>query len=186
MKRILIIAGIVVVAVAVATPFARVGGGSSAEAHRPSARGVFSNPAGDPDPVGVAKLTEEDGSVLVRVAVHGLAPGFHGFHVHAAGVCEAPFTTAGGHFNPNAASHPNHAADMPVLLVNADGTGEARFKTDRFDIADLFDADGSALIIHGGPDNYANVPARYGTPDATTLATGDAGARVACAVLKGD
>ena len=186
MKRVLIIAGVVAVTMAAAMLFTRAGGGSSAEAHRPSASGVFYNAAGDPDPVGVAKLTEEDGSVLVRVAVHGLAPGFHGFHVHAAGVCKAPFTTAGGHFNPNAASHPNHAADMPVLLVNADGTGEARFKTDRFDIADLFDTNGSALIIHAGPDNYANIPARYGTPDASTLLTGDSGSRAACAVLEGD
>jgi Cu-Zn family superoxide dismutase len=81
---------------------------------------------------------------------------------------------------------------MPVLLVNADGTGEARFKTDRYDVADLFDADGSALIIHANPDNYANIPARYLAPpatitavDAATLGTGDAGGRIACGVVEG-
>ena len=50
---------------------------------------------------------------------------------------------------------------------------------------DLFDADGSAVIVHAGPDNYANIPTRYTgpVPDATTLATGDAGGRVACGVV---
>jgi Cu-Zn family superoxide dismutase len=137
--------------------------------------------------VGVAKLTEEDGEVLVKVTTQGLTQGFHGFHVHAVGVCEAPFTSAGGHFNLPGNTHPAHSGDMPVLLINVDGTGEARFKTDRFGIEDLFDADGSALIIHAGPDNYANIPTRYSAtgPDATTLATGDAGGRVACGVVLG-
>jgi len=72
-------------------------------------------------------------------------------------------------------------------LVNADGTGEARFKTDRYDVANLFDADGSAIIIHASPDNFANIPARYAPtgPDATTLGTGDAGGRFACGVVEG-
>ena len=58
-------------------------------------------------------------------------------------------------------------------------------KTDRFKVEDLFGADGSALIVHAGPENYANIPKdRYRPdPDATTLATGDAGGRVACGVI---
>jgi len=150
--------------------------------------------------VGVAKLNKEDGRVFVRVKVHDLPPGFHGFHVHETGTCTPPgFTSAGFHFDPSVPSgvgggtpHPNEAGDLPVLLVNADGTGEARFKTDRFAVADLFDADGSALIIHVSPDNYANIPARYrGSPpaatptavDQATLNTGDAGGRIACGVV---
>lgn len=133
--------------------------------------------------VGVVKLTENRGTVRVRVQVHGLAAGFHGFHVHDVGDCTPPFTSALGHFNPGAAGHPGHAADMPVLLVNADGTAEAQFASDRYRLADVI---GRALIVHAGPDNYANIPTRYaaGGPDATTLATGDAGARAACGVIK--
>ena len=161
------------------------GGAPVVEAGNGDARVRLHDAAGNP--VGVAKLTEEDGDVLVRVNAHGLTPGFHGFHVHATGVCAAPFTTAGGHFNAGTAGHPGHSGDMPVLLINADGTGEARFKTDRFAISDLFDADGSAIIVHAGVDNYANIPTRYsaGGPDATTLGTGDAGARAACGVVEG-
>ncbi len=133
--------------------------------------------------VGLVQLTRKGAGVRVRVEVNGLTPGFHGFHVHATGVCTAPFTSAGPHFNPGETGHPNHAADMPVLLVNADGTGEARFVSDRLRIADVV---GKALIVHAGPDNYANIPTRYSAtgPDATTLATGDAGGRAACGVIR--
>lgn len=68
-------------------------------------------------------------------------------------------------------------------MINADGTGETSFVSDRYGIADLFDADGNAFIIRANPDNYANVY-RYGTPDPTTLATGDAGGRIAYGLIQ--
>ena len=132
--------------------------------------------------VGVVRFTEHRGGVRVRVEVNGVAAGFHGFHVHAVGECIPPFTSAMGHLNPGGVGHAGHAGDMPVLLVNADGTGEARFVSDRVTLTDLV---GRAVIVHAGPDNYANIPTRYaaGGPDATTLATGDAGGRTACGVI---
>jgi Cu-Zn family superoxide dismutase len=139
--------------------------------------------------IGEAKFDQERDGVHVRIKVSGLTPGFHGFHIHTTGACTAPdFVSAGGHFNPGGQTHGAHAGDMPVLLVNADGVGEARFTTASFRVAELFDADGSALIIHGGADNYANIPTRYapGGPDTTTLNTGDAGGRVACGVIAQD
>lgn len=155
-----------------------------ARAHDLSARVKLYDAAGQR--VGMAWLTQQwDGKVGVQVCVHDLPPGFHGFHVHAVGACVPPFTSAKGHFDLDGHTHKDHAGDLPVLQVNADGTAEASFKTDRFEIGDLFDADGSALIIHANPDNYANIPTRYvAAPDATTLATGDAGARIACGVVK--
>ncbi len=166
-----------VVALGVMNAPARAGG--------PSAKAKLYDAAGQR--VGEVKFSQEDdGTVMVKVKVNGLSAGFHGFHVHTVGACAAPFTTAGGHFNPGGATHKDHAGDMPVLLVNADGNGEAQFKTDRFTVAALFDADGSAVIVHASPDNYANIPTRYvAAPDATTLATGDAGSRTACGVVEG-
>ena len=136
----------------------------------------------------VQMTTIGNGKILVRVQVRGLTPGFHGFHIHTTGTCTAPdFTSAGGHFNPGAVNHASHAGDQPVILVNDDGTGRGRFLTDRYALADLFDADGSALVVHAAADNYANIPTRYTAlgvaspgPDATTLLTGDAGARTLC------
>jgi Cu-Zn family superoxide dismutase len=139
----------------------------------------------DGNQVGKATLTQQGGdNVVVHVRVHGLPQGFHGFHVHAIGDCTPPFTSAGGHFDLDSHTHSNHSGDLPILLVDADGMANATFNTDRFTIADLFDADGSAIIIHANADNYANIPSRYGTPDATTLATGDAGGRIACGVIE--
>lgn len=140
--------------------------------------------------IGFVKLTKQGGKVIVRGEVGGLTAGFHGFHVHAVGQCTAPFTSAGGHYNPGGTGHGAHAGDMPSLLVLDDGTAEAQFATDNFAIDQLFDADGSAVIVHAAPDNFANIPTRYQSttegvfgPDSATLATGDAGARVACGVV---
>jgi superoxide dismutase, Cu-Zn family len=139
---------------------------------------------------GVVRLTTQGQSVIVRAEVEGLTPGFHGFHVHSVGECVAPFTSAGGHYNPGATGHGSHAGDMPSLLVLDDGTAQLQFATDNFTVAELFDADGTAIIVHALPDNFANIPARYqstteGTfgPDSATLATGDAGSRAACGVV---
>jgi len=134
--------------------------------------------------VGTLTLTQEADRVRVAVEVSNLPPGFHGFHIHAVGKCEPPFTSAGGHFNPTNQSHPNHAGDLPNLLVNADGKASAVLNTARFKVADIFDADGSALIIHADPDNHANIASRYRPdPDTATLSTGDAGGRIACGVI---
>lgn len=150
--------------------------------------------------VGLVTWNATDAGVSVEVKVAGLPPGFHGFHVHAVGECIAPFTSAGPHLNPSGADHPAHVADMPVLLVNADGTGEANFMTDRYTVNDLF---GAGVIVHAKPDNYANIPERYvapapspsaspaadaepamvSGPDAATLGTGDAGERIACGMI---
>jgi Cu-Zn family superoxide dismutase len=140
--------------------------------------------------IGFVKLSKQGGKVIVRGEVSGLTPGFHGFHVHGVGQCVAPFTSAGGHYNPGGTGHGAHAGDMPSLLVLADGTAQAQFASDRFAIDELFDADGSAIIVHAASDNFANIPTRYQSttegvfgPDSATLATGDAGARVACGVV---
>ena len=124
--------------------------------------------------------------VVVLARLRGLPPGFHGFHVHETGRCDGPsFASAGGHFDRAGATHPDHAGDMPVVDVNADGTAIAGFFTDRFSVRHLFDADGSAIVVHAAPDNYANIPTdRYDPdPDAITRATGDAGAPIACGIV---
>jgi Cu-Zn family superoxide dismutase len=148
----------------------------------------------DGSTVGKVWLRQARGHVLVTGLARGLTPGFHGFHIHAIGLCEAdaptgPFTTAGGHFAGGPLNHGDHVGDLPSLLVTAHGHAYASFVTDRFTLADLRDTDGSAVMVHAGRDNFANIPAdRYtsatgSVPDATTLLTGDSGARVACGVV---
>lgn len=150
----------------------------------------------DPEGTEVGDVTfeEEGGGVEVSVDVTGLPPGFHGFHVHAVGVCEpdsanpsdpsvtGDFLSAGGHVGVGDADHGKHPGDLPSLYVAESGTGSMKAVTDALSLADLTDDDGSAVVVHADRDNYANVPERYAAdgPDEVTLGTGDAGARIAC------
>jgi Cu-Zn family superoxide dismutase len=149
--------------------------------------------------VGTATFSDAEGGLRLSVQVKGLPPGFHGFHVHAVGVCEpasanpaAPsvtgdFLSAGGHIGAGAVDHGEHAGDLPTLYVNGSGAGSLTTVTDALTRADLTDADGSAVMIHAGRDNYDNIPERYapGGPDEVTRNTGDAGGRIACGPVQG-
>ncbi|CAJ1580330.1 superoxide dismutase[Cu-Zn] [[Mycobacterium] wendilense] len=158
----------------------------------------------DGTPVAEATFDFADGfaTVTVETVTAGiLTPGFHGMHLHAVGQCEPDsvsptggppgnFNSAGGHFHLPDSGHPA-SGDLVPLQVRADGSARVQTTTDAFTAQDLLDADGTALIIHEGPDNFAHIPPRYtidGTPgpDQETLDTGDAGARFACGVIEGN
>jgi Cu-Zn family superoxide dismutase len=173
-----------------ATAAASDGGGSGGDGDELTAALV--DPEGTE--VGTATFSDTDGGLELSVEVEGLPPGFHGFHVHAIGVCEpdsanptdptmtGDFLSAGGHLGAGEADHGEHAGDLPALFVDASGAGSLTTVTDALTRADLTDDDGSAVMVHAGRDNYANVPERYapGGPDQMTRNTGDAGGRIAC------
>jgi Cu-Zn family superoxide dismutase len=166
----------------ITTSRGEAGGSSSEEGTK--ARALLHDASGAQ--VGTVKLEQDGDVVKLKIQLDGsITPGFHGFHVHTTGACVAPFTSAGGHYNPGAATHRSHAGDLPVLLIDGDGEAEARVGTDRFALGDLLAGDGSAFILHANADNYANIPTdRYEPdPDTTTLNTGDAGGRIACGVI---
>jgi Cu-Zn family superoxide dismutase len=136
--------------------------------------------------VGRAQLTEDaTGRLHLNVHVDGLTPGLHGIHLHAVGQCVGPaFTSAGGHHNPLGAQHGldspagAHAGDLPNLIVNVQGRGHLDATSDRATLSigpvSLFDADGSALVIHAAEDDQVTNP------------TGNSGARVACGAIVAD
>ena len=153
------------------------------------------------DPLGQAEFSFGDGTTEISVDAENLDAGFYGLHIHEIGECEpdseAPdgsdtgnFMSAGSHIpGEDGADHPEHAGDLPVLMVNDDGTAQMSVVTDRLEESQLFDFDGAAVMIHSAPDNYGNVPERYlddgTTPDDDTLSTGDAGDRIGCGVIEG-
>jgi Cu-Zn family superoxide dismutase len=129
-------------------------------------------------PAGTATATEVAGGVRIALSVSGLPQGPHGAHVHTTGRCDAPdFTTAGGHWNPTNQQHGTknpagpHAGDMPNLLVGTDGTGSIEFTLPGGTFDGLFDADGSAFMVHAGADDLMTDP------------SGNSGGRIACGVF---
>jgi len=134
--------------------------------------------------VGFGLFVQEGDHVAIHAMVYDMPPGFHGFHLHDVGVCDPPdFESAGPHYNPDEVHHPDHAGDFPSLLVLNSGLGFLSIHTDRFSVDEIVGDDGSALMVHEKPDNFANIPERYGEPDAETLEGGDSGARLACGVV---
>ncbi|MBA2305327.1 MAG: superoxide dismutase family protein [Acidobacteria bacterium] len=133
-----------------------------------------------------AEHSQGTGSMVeITVQVSGLAPGKHGVHLHAIGKCEPDFTAAGGHFDPGPASntdpdanHPYHMGDIPNLEVGADGRGAMKITTTRVTLSagplSVFDADGTAIIIHGNEDQGITGAPKSGV---------SGGPRVACGVL---
>ncbi|MGH7673092.1 MAG: superoxide dismutase family protein [Gemmatimonadales bacterium] len=137
---------------------------------------------GSGEVVGLATLTEEAGRVRVLVEAT-LPPGKHGIHLHEVGTCDpAAFTSAGGHHNPLGGRHglesPGgpHAGDLPNLDAGPVSPVRYEVVTDRVTLRDgpasLFDADGSALVIHAVEDDQRTDPA------------GNSGARLVCGVIK--
>ena len=146
-----------------------------------TATAALSSPDGEP--MGEVTFTQGPRGVLIQARVSGLEAGPHGFHIHETGSCEPDFGAAGGHFNPTSAGHGplheggHHAGDIPNLIAHDDGAGLADYYTEDVTLASavahsLFDADGSAIVIHVNPDSYGE--------DAM------AGGRVACGVVSLD
>jgi Cu-Zn family superoxide dismutase len=146
-----------------------------------SAKSTLKN--GDGKEVGTAELTQLPAGVLIRLSLKGMPAGEHAFHVHGVGKCEPPFTTAGGHFNPDSKKHGlmamegHHAGDMPNLHIPADGVLAVEVVNDSVTLEkgkpnSLYGPNGTALIIHAGKDDYKTDP------------TGDAGGRIACGLIE--
>lgn len=154
---------------------------SASGAAAQTAKAVIRNAEGAT--IGNADLTQVSNGVLIKLAAKGLPAGEHAFHVHTVGKCEPPFTTAGGHFNPDnhkhgimAAEGP-HAGDMPNLIVPASGEVAVEVVDTAVTLVkdkpnSLLKPDGTALVIHAGADDYKSDPA------------GNAGGRIACGVVE--
>ena len=129
--------------------------------------------------VGEVTFEQLNGKVRVTAQVIGLKPNQeHGFHVHEAGDCSSgDGMSAKGHFNPFGKPHgkggERHAGDLPNL--QADKGGRAKMTVD-LDLLTVTPGPasvvGRGIIVHAQPDDYTSQP------------VGNAGARMACGVIK--
>lgn len=131
--------------------------------------------------VGSASVVRTGKTARLMLTLKGLTPGVHGVHFHTTGKCDAPdFKTAGGHLNPAMHQHGSmnpmghHLGDLPNVTADAKGMVKATIPLDGpVDAlkAALMDADGTAIVVHAGPDDYKTDP------------SGNSGGRIACGVL---
>lgn len=119
--------------------------------------------------------------VVVSGEIRGLKPnGEHAFHVHEKGDCSSgDGMSAGGHFNPMGAPHgqhgagAHHAGDLPSLRADASGVAKFSFTSSTIGVGGgPADVIGKGLIVHRDADDYRTQP------------TGNAGPRLACAVIR--
>jgi Cu-Zn family superoxide dismutase len=157
---------------------------------------------------GTVEFSNGDGGTDVEVLVTSTPEGikldaFHGFHIHAnsdpangEGCVADPaeptskwFVAVDGHWKEEGEIHGGHHGDLPSLFLTGGGAARATFTTDRIDLGDL---SGKAVILHAGPDNFANIPMgtepnQYtaNSSDAVTAThnTGNAGDRLLCGLI---
>ena len=152
-----------------------------------TATAVLMSPGGES--IGTVNFIQGPGGVLVAVDADGLSPGGHAIIVHSVGACSPDFSAAGDHFDPEDSdrgfihsswrrSEPlgAHGGDLPNIYAAADGTARADFFTSGISLNmdashTIFDADGSAIVIHEKPDAYEQEES-------------DTGARIACGVIR--
>jgi Cu-Zn family superoxide dismutase len=128
---------------------------------------------------GALQFRQTASGLRVTGEVRGLTPGQEvGFHVHEKGDCSSgDGMSAGGHFNPGGLAHGrhgaavHHAGDLPSLKADASGVARIDFETRSIALGGATDIVGKGLIVHRDPDDY------------TTQPTGNAGPRLACAVI---
>ena len=152
------------------------------------AAAALTSPSGES--IGTVTFTQAETGVLIQAEAQGLEPGGHAFIVHSVGACAPDFSAAGDHFDPDDTKqgfvHPNwnqrsseaggHGGDLPNIYASTDGSARADFYTNGITLqADqkhsIFDADGSAIVIHENPDTYMGEHS-------------DTGRRVACGVIQ--
>lgn len=134
--------------------------------------------------VGNVQLHQDATGTVKIIGDATLIPaGAHGIHVHSVGVCDpaGKFASAGGHFNPGNKQHGlnnpagAHAGDL--VQIDSKSVEQGYYLTTTKSISltsgptSIFDADGTALVIHLNADDQVTDP------------TGNSGDRIACAVI---
>ncbi len=152
-----------------------------------TAEAALVSPSGEA--MGSVRFLQAPDGVLVMADIQGLQPGGHAFIIHETGTCAPDFNAAGDHFNPEDTEHgfvhsawkrggpvEAHGGDLPNIYAASDGTARADFFTEGVTLNvgarhSVFDADGSAIVVHERPDSYGE-------------GESDTGDRLSCGVIR--
>ena len=136
---------------------------------------------------GNVKFTEDlaNNRIQIDLDITGLKPNsLHGFHVHEAGDLTDKCTSMCAHFNPNGKNHgcpgmkERHVGDLGNITTNNKGNAKYTFYDDIIKLRGVkANIIGRGLIIHEDPDDCGK------GNNAESLKTGNAGKRIACAVI---
>ena len=136
---------------------------------------------------GTVKFSEDltNNQIKIDLNITGLKPkSEHGFHVHEAGDLSDKCTSMCAHFNPYGSTHGSpdmkkrHVGDLGNIITNNKGEAKYTFYDKIIKLrgkkANII---GRGLIIHEDKDDCGQGE----NPD--SLKTGNAGKRIACAVI---
>ena len=136
---------------------------------------------------GTVKFTEDlnNNVVVIDLNLSGLKPNsLHGFHVHEAGDLTDKCTSMCAHFNPYGKTHgcpgmsERHAGDLGNIKTNSKGEAKYSFYDNVIKLrGSKSNIIGRGLIIHEDEDDCGK------GGDSESLKTGNAGKRIACAVI---
>ena len=143
------------------------------------AKAIIKGSSSYPDIHGFVYFMQTAEGVMVTADIYGLpqfknksSGRFFGFHIHGGTSCtgnkQDPFADAKTHLNPINSDHPYHLGDLPPLIEH-NGHAYMSVLIGKFDIDDIL---GKTIIIHEMPDDF------------TTQPGGNAGAKIACGVIK--
>ena len=133
---------------------------------------------------GTATFSEtKKGKLEIKLALKNIPEGDHAVHIHQKPICDPPFTTAGGHFNPDGKQHGqlnpmgHHNGDLGQnFTVGVEHTINATLTVDFLSLGtgspnDIIANGGTSIVVHEKPDDMKTDP------------TGNAGNRIACGVI---
>ena len=122
-------------------------------------------------------------NITIEVDLKGLQPGKHGFHIHEFGDLTEGCASLCNHYNPFGKNHggPNdkerHVGDLGNIIANSKGISKMKFDDKIIKLRGKYSIIGRSVVIHEDEDDLGK------GDNAESLITGNAGKRIACAVI---